>query len=253
MNPATLSGSRNSRSMTPAMRASRMLGWLSFGIAAAELFAPRRTARAVGLEGHEKLLMAYGAREALAGVGAHSVYPVPALWSRVAGDLVDLGTLAYAGRRPEGGMSRNTWIAIAAVAGIAVVDAVVASKLAGDTKEGKGDTHDYSSRSGFPGGVQSARGAGIVGDLIGGKAGGAAAGDVSPAGAAMSGRSSTDLSGAPASQGAPAPRGATDQQGAPSGRGSGDASVSAVASSGGQTMPKESQSVVPEPPAYTPT
>src|SRR5687768_17323029 len=121
MNAATLSGPYSDRSMTPAMRASRLLGWVSFGIAAAELLAPRRTARAVGIsEDHTALLRAYGAREALAGVGAHSVYPVPALWSRVAGDLLDLGTLAVASRGEDGSRNRNAWIAMAAVAGITV-------------------------------------------------------------------------------------------------------------------------------------
>ena len=203
MNAATLSGPNSDRSMTPAMRASRMLGWVSFGIAAAELIAPRRVARAVGMsEDHSALLRAYGAREALAGVGAHSVYPVPALWSRVAGDLLDFGTIAYGSRRDDGSRDRKAWIAMAAIAGVTLVDALVAAKLASETKEGKGEPRDYSDRSGFPGGVQSARGAGIARDAFdGGKAGGAAAGDVSPAGQASSGRTSTDLNGAPASGG----------------------------------------------------
>lgn len=207
MNAATLSGPTNDRSMTPAMRASRLLGWVSFGIAAAELLAPRRVARAVGVsEGTAPLLRAYGAREALAGVGAHSVYPVPALWSRVAGDLLDIGTIALGSGKAEGGRSRNAWIAIAVVAGITVIDALVASKLADETKEGKGEQRDYSDRSGFPGGVAAARGAGVVRNAFDGKAGGAAAGDVSPAGEATSGRTQTDLTGAPGEAQRPAPR-----------------------------------------------
>jgi hypothetical protein len=202
MNAATLSGPYSDRSMTPAMRASRLLGWVSFGIAAAELLAPRQTARAVGIsEDHSALLRAYGAREALAGIGAHSVYPVPALWSRVAGDLLDLGTLAVASRGEDGSRNRKAWIAMAAVAGITLIDALVASRLASETKEGKGEPRDYSDRSGFPGGIEAARGAGVAQDVHGDKAGGAAAGDVSPAGQADSGRSVTDLSGAPASAG----------------------------------------------------
>lgn len=199
MNAATLSGPTNDWSMTPAMRASRLLGWVSFGIAAAELLAPRRVARAVGMnESSAPLLRAYGAREAVAGVGAHSVYPVPALWSRVAGDLLDLGTIAVGSRQEDGSRNRNAWIAMAAVAGITVIDALVAGKLAAETKEGKGEARDYTDRSGFPGGVAAARGAGVVKDAFDGKAGGAAAGDISPAGEATSGRTQTDLTGAPA-------------------------------------------------------
>ena len=207
MSAATLSGPNVTRSMTPAMRASRILGWVSFGIAAAELIAPRKVARAVGIsEDHSTLLRAYGAREALAGVGAHSVYPVPALWSRVAGDLLDLGTVALGSRQEDGSRNRNAWIAMAAIAGVTVVDAIVAGKLAAETKEGKGEVRDYSGRSGFPGGVAAARGAGVVKDSFDGKAGGAAAGDFSPAGEASSGRTQTDLTGAPAETQRPALR-----------------------------------------------
>ncbi len=198
MSAATLSGPNVTRSMTPAMRASRMLGWVSFAIGAAELLAPKKTARAVGMnERHTGLLRAYGAREVLAGVGSHSVYPVPALWSRVAGDVLDIATVALAADRGENGRrSRNTWIALAVLTGVTVVDALVAARLASETAEGKGEPKDYSDRSGFPGGVQSARGAGIVGDAAAGKAGGGAAGDTSPAGKAVPGRSTTDLAGA---------------------------------------------------------
>ncbi len=199
MRAATLSGPNFTRSMTPAMRASRALGWASFAIGAAELLAPKGTARAVGMdEKHSGLVRAYGAREVAAGVGAHSVYPVPAMWSRVAGDLVDIGTLAVAAKRgPDGRRDRRVWFAIAAVAGIALVDALVAAKLSAETKEGKGEKRDYSDRSGFPGGVQAARGAGVVASAFAGKAGGAAAGDISPVAGTASGKNATDLAGAP--------------------------------------------------------
>ena len=198
MNAATLSGPDATRSMTPAMRASRILGWVSFAIGAAELLAPKKVARAVGMnEERTGLLRAYGVREVLAGVGSHSVYPVPALWSRVAGDVLDIATVALAADRDDQGRrNRNNWIAIGVLAGVTVVDALVASRLAAETAEEKGEPKDYSGRSGFPQGVEGARGAGIVGDAMSGKAGGAAAGDSSPAGEAQSGRTSTDLAGA---------------------------------------------------------
>jgi hypothetical protein len=245
MNAATLSGPNSSRSMTPAMQASRLLGWVSFAIGAAELIAPRKVARAVGMDERSSgLIRAYGARELVAGVGAHSVYPVPALWSRVAGDLLDLGTLAVAARRPDGGRGRGAWIALATVAGITVIDALVASRLAAETKEGKGARRDYADRSGFPGGVEAARGAGIVAEAEAGKAGGAAAGDSSPAGKTVSGQSSTDLAGAPAAvtgtTGETAPRETTPGAGRSGFIGS------------GQTMDEDARKAVPEPPSYTP-
>lgn len=254
MNAATLSGPNTSRSMTPAMRASRMLGWVSFAIGATELLAPKKVARAVGMpEDRTGLLRAYGAREMLAGVGAHSVYPVPALWSRVAGDLLDLGTLAVAARRPEGGRDRGAWIAMAAVAGITLIDAIVASRIAAETAEGKnvGEPRDYSNRSGFPQGVETARGAGIVREAHEGKAGGAAAGDVSPAGAAASGATVTDLSGAPAATQKPVGPATREGQPDPAAEpGSGGQQSGIIG--GGHTMPEESKKVIPEPPSYTP-
>jgi hypothetical protein len=150
--------------MTPAMRASRLLGWVSFAVGAAELLAPRKVARAVGLREDQALLVrACGLRQMATGVGAHSVYPVPALWARMGGDLADVAILSAAARRSEGDRGKGPWLALAAVGGLAVISAVVASRLAAETAEGaNADTrHNYSGRSGFPSGVEAARGAGI--------------------------------------------------------------------------------------------
>jgi hypothetical protein len=243
--------------MTPAMRASRLLGWVSFAVGAAELLAPRKVARAVGMNEDQALLLrACGARQVATGVGAHTVYPVPALWARAGGDLVDLGILAVGARRGEDRTGRGAWIAMAAVGSLAVVSAIVASKLAAETALGKNDgpPKDYSARSGFPGGVDAARGAGIVRDAMAGKAGGAAAGDVSPAGEAATGRSSTDLTGAPESTAGDSSATMTQKQG----RGSqstaseGGSGSSAAFIGSGQTMSEEAQKVIPDPPSYTP-
>ena len=255
MNPATLSGPTNTRSMTPAMRASRLLGWVSFAVCAAELLAPRKVARAVGLREDQALLVrACGLRQMATGVGAHSVYPVPALWARMGGDLADVAILSAAARRSEGDRGKGPWLALAAVGGLAVISAVVASRLAAETAEGaNADTrHNYSGRSGFPSGVEAARGAGIVGDAEQGKAGGAAAGDVSPAAEAASGATTTDLAGAPAqAQRAVGAESSTSQTSGP-GSSSQSSSQQNGFIGGGQTMPKESQDVIPEPPSYTP-
>jgi hypothetical protein len=190
----------------------------------------------------------------MTGIGAHSVYPVPALWGRFAGDLGDLAALAVAARRPDGGRDRNAWIAMTAVLGITVIDALVAGKLAEETKEGKtaGPPKDYSTRSGFPGGVEAARGAGIVRDAMAGKAGGAAAGDISPAGATTSGQSSTDLVGAPAAGGQSGSGGSQASSGSSQSQSSSQQTAPSGLPGGGQTMPEEAAKVVPEPPAYTP-
>ena len=56
-----LSGGPADRSMTWGVRAARIMGWASFGLAAAFVAAPNRIARTFGLEGKENLIRAFGA------------------------------------------------------------------------------------------------------------------------------------------------------------------------------------------------
>jgi hypothetical protein len=157
---STLVTSRSDRSLTTADRIARGLGWFSLGLGLAEIIAPGKLAGALGLEGKETLLRAYGGREIGAGVWALSDTPAPALWARFAGDLVDLGTLAAGLRGADNEQKRNAVIALAAVAGITAVDLLTALKLTSETSEQKGQTgRDYSDRSGFPGGIDNAKGA----------------------------------------------------------------------------------------------
>jgi hypothetical protein len=150
--------SRPDRSLTVTDRVARGLGWFSIGLGLAEIVAPGRLARALGLEGREKLLRAYGAREIASGTGALSIDPAPAIWSRVGGDLLDLGTLAIGLRSGEGEQRRNAGIAIAAVLGITIVDLLTATSLSKEVKEDRGEKRDYSDRSGFPRGIPTGRG-----------------------------------------------------------------------------------------------
>ena len=158
-NASTLVTANPSKSMTTSDRVARGLGWFSLGLGLAEIVAPGGLAKALGLEGKERLLQAYGAREIGAGMWALSDTPAPAIWSRVGGDLVDLGTLMLGYRDGDEEQRRNAAIAIAAVAGITVVDLVTAISLNGEYTQNKGETRDYADRSGFPSGSGSARGA----------------------------------------------------------------------------------------------
>ena len=147
------------RSLTTADRVARGLGWFSLGLGLVELVAPGKLARTLGLQGQEGLIRAFGAREVAAGVGALSVDAGPAIWSRVAGDLVDLGTLAVGIRKGDDDQRRYAGYAIAAVVGVTALDLLVASTLTKQRSRSRGETRDYSDRSGFPGGVAKARGA----------------------------------------------------------------------------------------------
>lgn len=156
---STLVTSRPDRSLTTTDRVARGLGWFSLALGVAEIVAPGKLARALGLEGRERLLQAYGGREIGAGIWALSDTPAPAIWGRVAGDLVDLATLAAGIREGDEEQRRNAWIALAAVAGITVVDILTAASLTAEQSERRGETgRDYSDRSGFPGGIAKARG-----------------------------------------------------------------------------------------------
>jgi hypothetical protein len=145
---------------TIADRLAQGLGWFSFGLGMAELVAPGRLTRAFGLEGKENLLRAYGGREMAAGVGALSARADVGMWSRVAGDIVDLGTLAIGMKNASEAQRRNAAIAIAAVAGITILDAAVATMLSrqrssedgedGDSRSADDAVSDHDTGTGSP-------------------------------------------------------------------------------------------------------
>jgi hypothetical protein len=80
----------------------------------------------------------------------------------VAGDALDIATLAVGltGDNPKKG---NIGLALAAVLGATALDVICAQSLSTDRQQQQRRlqqaVRDYSDRSGFPGGVQAARGA----------------------------------------------------------------------------------------------
>ena len=157
MNPATLSGGRADRSMTSALRAARLMGWASFGLAAAFFAAPGRIARTFGLEGKENLIRAFGAQEVLAGMGALSIDAPAEMWSRAAGDVLHIATTATGLRSTDPGRRRNAAIGLAALAGFLAVDALIAARLTAERRRSRGAQRTYEDRSGFPKGIPSTR------------------------------------------------------------------------------------------------
>jgi hypothetical protein len=81
-----------------ADRLGRALGWFSIGLGVTELLAPRLITRALGMQGSEGLVRAYGAREIGSGLLSLSLEKGAGLWSRVAGDGLDIATLLNAYR-----------------------------------------------------------------------------------------------------------------------------------------------------------
>ena len=159
MNAATLSGGPADRSMTAGLRAARLMGWASFGLAAAFFAAPGRIARTFGLEGKENLIRGFGAQEVVAGMGALSTEAMPAMWGRAAGDVVHIATVATGLQSEDPDQRRNAAIGVAALAGFLIVDSLIAARLNAERSRANGEIGDYSDRSGFPNGVASARGA----------------------------------------------------------------------------------------------
>lgn len=146
-------------SSLPAVdRLGRALGWFSLGLGMMEMLAPRTVTRTLGMEGHEKLVRAYGAREIGAGMLSLSTERSLGLWGRVAGDALDIGTVvAVAGRneRKRGAVG----LALAVLAGVAAVDLLAAQAVTAKHSRGAGSPRSYKDRSGFPRGLETARGA----------------------------------------------------------------------------------------------
>jgi hypothetical protein len=108
---------------------AKALGWFSVGLGLYQLLAPRHLARTLGMEDQTALIQAYGVREIATGAGILAKRrPVEFVWGRVAGDALDLATLApgLSGDNPKRG---NVAIAMGAVAGVALLDVLCASEL----------------------------------------------------------------------------------------------------------------------------
>ena len=128
------------------------LGWFSIALGVAEVFMPRAMARATGLEGRERLLQLYGAREIATGlVILLARDKAPGMWGRVAGDAVDAATLAL-GEQPRAAA------AMAAVAPVVALDVWTAARLQERRSKRRRPVFDYSNRSGFSKPVEEMRG-----------------------------------------------------------------------------------------------
>jgi len=144
-------------SLTGADRLAKALGWFSIGLGVAELVAPGSIARMLGLDGKEGLIRAYGARELASAVPTLSVDKPVGLGSRIAGDALDLATLASALHR-DNPKRNNAAIATALVIGITLLDLIAYTEVKATHRRERGSERDYSGRSGLPRGAQASRG-----------------------------------------------------------------------------------------------
>ena len=144
-------------SLKRADQVGRALGWFSFALGAVELIAPGAVTRWLGMEGREGLVRAYGAREIGAGVLCLSTNNDLGAFSRAAGDVLDLATLASAWR-DDNPKKANVGAVMAAIIGCAIADFAAAQSIRSLHNRKGEPVRDYSDRSGFPKGIGYSRG-----------------------------------------------------------------------------------------------
>jgi hypothetical protein len=138
---------------------ARGLGVFSIALGLVEVLAPRSLTRALGMQGNEALVRAYGVREIATGIGIlSSKDPTPWIWGRVAGDGLDIATLVM-GLEGDNRKRENVALALAAVAGVTALDVYCGQTLSGESPHPLPAMRDYSDRSGFPRPAQAMRGA----------------------------------------------------------------------------------------------
>jgi uncharacterized membrane protein len=116
------------------------LGWFSIGLGVAEVVAPRRLSRLIGVrKTHNGLIRMLGLREIASGIGILSRQrPAGFLWSRVGGDAMDLALLGTAFASPKANRGRLTaaTVAVAGVAALDVISAQQTGRSSGATSQG---------------------------------------------------------------------------------------------------------------------
>ncbi len=146
-----------SRSMHDAT--AKGLGYFSIALGLAELAMPQTVRRMAGVEAPEALVRGYGVREIATGVAILMTHDAtPWIWGRVAGDALDIATVAMAPPERRGGEEKKTW-ALGTLLAVAAIDLYCASCLYAEKGGRRTARADYRNRSGFPQGQHAARGA----------------------------------------------------------------------------------------------
>jgi hypothetical protein len=130
-------------SLSIADRLGRSLGWVGMGLGVAELLFARRITAALGIA---------------SGVLTLSVDTDAGLWTRIAGDALDIAALAAALNKRDANRGA-VGMALAMVVGITMLDIVAAEEVTRRHARPSKPRQTYSDRSGFPQGLEAARGA----------------------------------------------------------------------------------------------
>jgi uncharacterized membrane protein len=113
-----------------ANQLARGLGWFSIGLGLAEILAPNQLSRWIGMgDDHPVMMPMLGFREIGHGIGILSnKRPAGWVWSRVAGDMLDLAVVgsAFGSENAERG---RLSVATAALLGVGALDVICAQEL----------------------------------------------------------------------------------------------------------------------------
>jgi uncharacterized membrane protein len=124
-------------------RLANFLGWFSIGLGLSELIAPGSISRLIGIRDDDRnrdVVRAMGLREITHGLGILSRPQSSSwVWSRVAGDAIDLSLLGKAMTASDG--RGRTLAATAAVLGVTVLDVLAAQRLQRSAPPARGGVH----------------------------------------------------------------------------------------------------------------
>lgn len=128
---------RTGLSNNSAKRLAKGLGWFSVGLGLTELLAPRAIASISGVSKRRTgLIRLYGLRELASGIAIFSQKkPTEAMWSRVAGDALDLASLGAACTSPDAKVGRITFATVNVLA-VTALDVMCAMQLSNGTNRG---------------------------------------------------------------------------------------------------------------------
>lgn len=114
---------------------ARNLGWASLGLGVLEIAATERLCEFLGMEDRTGLVRLYGVREIVKGIGILS-QENPENWikARIAGDVLDLATLATA-LTPDNDRRHRVAGAILFIAGVTALDVICARQLGADRQQ----------------------------------------------------------------------------------------------------------------------
>ena len=127
-------GAADSQRRVDVERLARGLGWFSVSLGLLEVLAPRFVSRVAGGRGENAaLIRLYGIREIVSGmmIFGQGARPAAAVWTRVAGDAIDIATLASAATSST---TRKGALALATanVLGVTALDVYCAQELSRD-------------------------------------------------------------------------------------------------------------------------